>query len=369
MPDMDVVILTKRLDDPGGSEISSLQLEKYFSPSVTYFGFGASDTDVQNRTTRPKHHINTIFPGDLEKIGELWLDNRQFLSAIRDADPDIIFSHHWLSLLGAYLGVRLSVPHVVFLHDLYMKPSSASIVERSEIGIEWMRELMEDTLLKYAYEKASVLIANSHYTKSVYENMDIDIPISVMYPLVDPNEYVVEPVGDEILYVTPLYRKGIDVMLSVAEKMPNEDFLIVGPKQPDNTYRDRISSLSNVRYEGYHHDMKQVYRRTKLVLMPSRAESFGRVSVEAGFSGIPTVAADTGGLSESVGVADCLVSGYDPDDYVTTIRTILDNYEYYSEQARNQAMKLSAPKQVERLQAILQNHLPSQFPVQQLFHS
>jgi glycosyltransferase involved in cell wall biosynthesis len=53
--------------------------------------------------------------------------------------------------------------------------------------------------------------------------------------------------------------------------------------------------------------MREVYRQTKLLLMPSSYESWGRVAVEAAASGIPTLAAATPGLLEALGDAGTFI--------------------------------------------------------------
>jgi glycosyltransferase involved in cell wall biosynthesis len=58
-------------------------------------------------------------------------------------------------------------------------------------------------------------------------------------------------------------------------------------------------------------DMRRIYSRTGLLLVPSTwEEGFGRVVVEAQMSGIPAVASDRGGLPEAVGDGGVLL---DPD--------------------------------------------------------
>ncbi len=53
-------------------------------------------------------------------------------------------------------------------------------------------------------------------------------------------------------------------------------------------------------------DWKQ--RKTKLILMPSKQESWGRVATEAHCSGIPVIASDVEGLPESVGEGGITIS-------------------------------------------------------------
>jgi D-inositol-3-phosphate glycosyltransferase len=67
------------------------------------------------------------------------------------------------------------------------------------------------------------------------------------------------------------------------------------------------------------------YASAKMVLVPSRSESFGLVALEAQASGIPVVAAAVGGLRYVVedGVTGFLVDGHDPGDHAERILTLL----------------------------------------------
>src|SRR3546814_9608260 len=64
----------------------------------------------------------------------------------------------------------------------------------------------------------------------------------------------------------------------------------------------RVAAHSNLRLQQRTHDMREVYRRTHTLLVPSQwEEAWGRVATEAQFSGIPVLASDSGGLPEAVG--------------------------------------------------------------------
>ena len=64
-----------------------------------------------------------------------------------------------------------------------------------------------------------------------------------------------------------------------------------------------------------------VWSRTRVLLMPSEAESWGRVGVEALCSGIPVIAHPTLGLLEALGGAGVFV---DRDDLVGWAKALAD---------------------------------------------
>src|SRR5439155_9979919 len=76
-----------------------------------------------------------------------------------------------------------------------------------------------------------------------------------------------------------------------------------------------------------HERLADFYSAAEAVLVPSRSESFGLVSLEAQACGTPVVAADTGGLRYVVhhGETGFLVPGYDPADYAARVLELLSH--------------------------------------------
>jgi glycosyltransferase involved in cell wall biosynthesis len=123
-------------------------------------------------------------------------------------------------------------------------------------------------------------------------------PSTVIYPPVEPEEYRATP-GDSVLLVNISKEKGSDVFYALAEAYPEIDFLgvIGGYGEQD------LRPMPNVTISTTIDDMRHIYGRTKVVLMPSSYESFGRCAIEAAASGIPTIAAPRPGLMEALGYA------------------------------------------------------------------
>ena len=69
-------------------------------------------------------------------------------------------------------------------------------------------------------------------------------------------------------------------------------------------------------------DMREVYGRTRLLVVPSSHESYGRVAVEGAMSGIPSVVADLPGIREATcGLATFVSAGASWPDAVPTRST------------------------------------------------
>lgn len=161
----------------------------------------------------------------------------------------------------------------------------------------------------------------AEYPKSIRPNSSL-----IVRPPVFADEYRTKP-GKAITLVNCNPEKGGRVLEALAELMPDQQFLAVR-----GAYGEQIlPELPNV--EVVEHvdggDMRErVYARTKILLMPSSYESWGRVGCEAMASGIPVVAHPTPGLTESLGEAGIFVDRQDVDGYEAVLRKLLTAVEY-----------------------------------------
>jgi glycosyltransferase involved in cell wall biosynthesis len=81
----------------------------------------------------------------------------------------------------------------------------------------------------------------------------------------------------------------------------------------------------------------EVYARTRILLMPSDYESWGRVGVEAVASGIPVIAHPTEGLTESLGPAGTFCDRDNVDVWQKAIEMLDDPAVYRAASRRAKA--------------------------------
>lgn len=91
-------------------------------------------------------------------------------------------------------------------------------------------------------------------------------------------------------------------------------------------------------------DMRAVYARTRVLLMPSQLETWGRVGVEAAASGIPTIAHPTPGLVEALGDMPIWVDRADTQGWRDALATLDDPAEY----ARRSEMATARSEELDR---------------------
>ncbi|MGQ4343598.1 glycosyltransferase family 4 protein [Streptomyces sp. SAS_275] len=148
----------------------------------------------------------------------------------------------------------------------------------------------------------------------------------IVRPPVFAEEYATKP-GKAITLVNCNPEKGGKVLAALARRMPDQQFLAVRGAYGEQILPDlpNVEIVDHVRGE----DMRErVYARTRVLLMPSSYESWGRAGCEALASGIPVVAHPTPGLCESLGEAGIFVDREDVAGYEAVLRKLLTSAEY-----------------------------------------
>ena len=151
-----------------------------------------------------------------------------------------------------------------------------------------------------------IVIANSEFTAASAEKI-ISREIKIFPPLINIENYLVSPNGKKVIFINPVEKKGVEVVLSVAAQLQNIPFLICEgwPLSDEQWARlvERCEALPNVTLMRRQTDMKVIYREARILFAPSQwAEAWGRVVTESQASGIPSVVSDAGGLRESCGI-------------------------------------------------------------------
>jgi glycosyltransferase involved in cell wall biosynthesis len=159
-------------------------------------------------------------------------------------------------------------------------------------------------------KKVQYLVYNSRWIENELSASYEGMPGTVLYPPCQPERCKVD--GDPGLrkYVTLINineNKGGYVLAALAKEMPNVQFLAVIGSYDDGGLRPdiikRLEGCPNVTLQAATTDIMSVYRQTRILLVPSRYESWGRVATEAMINGIPVLACPTAGLMENCGSA------------------------------------------------------------------
>jgi glycosyltransferase involved in cell wall biosynthesis len=158
-------------------------------------------------------------------------------------------------------------------------------------------------------------VANSSFTAEAARNA-FGLAVDAIPPLILPQRYLTEVRGEEVLFVNPVPEKGVEIALAVAAACPRRRFRFVEGWPLDARRRAQLEAqvraLGNVELQSATQDMRPLYARTRVLIVPSRwQEAWGRIVTEAQLNGIPVLATRIGGLPESVGDGGEL---FEPED-------------------------------------------------------
>lgn len=220
---------------------------------------------------------------------QAWFD--EYCRILDEFQPDLVmfFDNSLITLLTCDEARRRGIPAVVYL------------AHPRNTGQRWCRDV-------------SLMLTDSQATARLYkerEGYDI-VPIGAF---VDPATYRAEsPTRENVLFVTPTIEKGVafviqlallmertrpDIRFEVVETRSNwEEALRTVTKRAGN----ERTSLSNVTLTQNVRDMRPVYARARVLLVPSVWwESAARVIIEAMLNGIPVIGSNSGGVPEMMG--------------------------------------------------------------------
>lgn len=198
----------------------------------------------------------------------------------------------------------------------------------------------QEYCVKYA-KYADGLIFNTAWVAEAYSG--VDALTTILHPPVEPKRYSVETTREYITLVNLTvgtterlsYDKGAHTFYELARRFPNERFLAVQGGYGDQFIPHDLPP--NVSILGHTDNINSVYRVSKVMLLPSKYESYGRVPLEAACSGIPSVVTDTEGTSEGIGDAARRCQFGNLDEWEHSLQEVLDNYDDYSYRAARRA--------------------------------
>lgn len=223
---------------------------------------------------------------------------------------DLVIAHLAGALRGGIIARKLNKPIVHLIHN------------------------DQDYCIKAAERYADGLIFHTDWVAPQYSKADV--PSVVFHPPVELARYTVETTREYITLVNLTagqthrlsYDKGAHTFYEMARRFPNEKFLGVKGGYGDQYIPDDLPP--NVTIMEHTNNILDVYRKSKLILTPSKYESYGRVAVEAACSAIPSVITDTEGTHEAMGYAARYCDFGNYDDWEAGIREVLDDYDEYS---------------------------------------
>ncbi|MEV2255597.1 glycosyltransferase family 4 protein [Streptomyces sp. NPDC050147] len=246
-----------------------------------------------------------------------------FAAAAQKAD--ILLSHYENVPIVAGLARTHAIPTVVICHDNFAATfHNAAGADLVVYNSEWIRREGEVHFARYPH---ALLPQHS----------------LVVRPPVTAADYATTP-GNSATLVNLNPDKGGELFWQVAAWSPTWHFL--GVRGAYGQQLEPPTPLANGEViDGVpgHQMRHHVYARTRVVLMPSIYESWGRVAVEAFASGIPVIAHPTPGLVESLGEAGIFAYRDDLSAWIHALKHLQTprNWRQASHRAKARSRALS----------------------------
>jgi len=164
----------------------------------------------------------------------------------------------------------------------------------------------------------NIIVASSYMQQSA----EASFPQSKIHKLMRMIEMPDDPASESWpefwLFVNPVKVKGLEFMLELADKLPDEKFVFVG------NWEDQKPKIlpRNVQYIPRQKNLLALFSKAKALLMPSVwQEAFGRLPLEAMSAGTPVIASRRGGLPETLGSGGIALE-FNHEDWIKSMRQI-----------------------------------------------
>jgi glycosyltransferase involved in cell wall biosynthesis len=244
---------------------------------------------------------------------------------------DVLLSHFENVPLVSGLAKAFRIPVVVICHDNFaVSFHNAAGADLVVYNSEWIRR---DGEIFYARYPREFLPART----------------IVVRPPVVADDYRTRP-GECATLVNLNPDKGGEIFWRIAAWSPQWKFLGVRGAYGEQITPPPGLPNSEVAESVTGDQMRtQVYARSRVMLMPSLYESWGRVAVEAFASGIPVIAHPTPGLVESLGSAGIFAYRDDLNAWTQALNALRDpvNWERASRRASKRSVELSTNNDVD----------------------
>ena len=258
------------------------------------------------------------------------------LRIIKTESPDILhLNSSKVGILGSIAGRIVRVPRIIFtahgwafnedrgslarfvikmIHYATIMLSHATIaVSRSMNAQIKPRFLKKKMILIYNGLSPISFLAREEARRTILDRTGIPIPEYTFW------------IGT-IAELHP--SKGLSFAIDAMESVPDATYIIIG----DGKERDRLESLvrekkltGRVFFSGRMDNAARFLRAFDIFLFPSITEALGYALLEAGFAGLPAVAAYVGGIPEIIqdGKTGILVPPKNPNAITEAISTLM----------------------------------------------
>jgi glycosyltransferase involved in cell wall biosynthesis len=259
-----------------------------------------------HRWVVPEHNGVRIYPIEKNKI----LQSPYIVNLIKTADILCVQNYNVQDFI--FSCEQFKKPIVVFLHT----------------------QNDNRDILNFRFGSPIYVVYNVNFLKLESNNT---YPSIVIHPKVDTVPFKIQKKDPRfVTLVNCNENKGGEIIIRLAKALPDVQFLAI-----KGGYHKQIidpNPPANLTYMETQQDMTKVYEQTKILIVPSKSETWGRVAVEAMASGTPVITSRSPGLLECVGKSVISCDRNDTSCWVEKINTLMKSEKAYSE-ASDKALK------------------------------
>ena len=253
------------------------------------YGFGGGAEYMlhkMHRVLQARGHEVTVMSIARGAVGRTVLDGvtvlqqpvsfgRELLVQVKKLNPDIILCQ-WLRFSASlvYWAAEQHVPVVMMAHNPGNWPEIANV------GLA---------------EKVDLFIFNGPYLRDLAGR---NVRHLIVTPPIEQERVLAATRRPRYVTLVNLCEaKGAEIFYALAKRFPKHEFLGV-----EGGYNKQIrQDLKNVTIRKHSPDMRAVYGETRVLLMPSKFETYGMAGAEAQANGIPVLATDLVALRDALG--------------------------------------------------------------------
>jgi glycosyltransferase involved in cell wall biosynthesis len=264
---------------------------------------------------------------------------------LRKWNPDIIYSNTVVVGFGAILAALLRRPHVWHLHEVGYEDHGLNF----DFGPKLSYKIINSATACIAVSKITADKFAKHIDPSKLTVIFQSVHRQAHWPGSKINSEIVPPIKHKLRCIIvgrisegKRQEDAVGAMAELKQMGIDAELLIVGRSNPG--YRERLEALvqqhkleGRVSIIGSVLDRLPFVQSADIVLMCSRFEAFGRVTVEGMLAGKPVVAANTGANPELIqeGVNGLLYKVGDTRDLAEKIRYLYENQELAKRMGEN----------------------------------
>ncbi|CAN5136034.1 glycosyltransferase family 4 protein [soil metagenome] len=258
-------------------------------------------------------NIQVISIGELQRDISFVRDLKSFIFILKTLErerPDVFHINSSKMGLGALAGRLVGIPKIIFtLHGFPWNENRPSWQKSALKCLTWLTIVLSNKTICVA-EEARTIMKNWPFIQNKLVIIHNGVETFVLEEKNTARAKLVPNLANDTLLVGVAselhYIKGIDVLLRAWAKFKKDhagELVILGSgeeKENLSTLTRSLSIQSSVHFKGHVDNARTLLKAFDIFVLPSRSEAMPYSILEAGYSGLPTIASSVGGIPEII---------------------------------------------------------------------